>query len=177
MSLNLDNMLKAMHNSVIEAQKLTEQQHIRMLKRYFYLDENKEGNVTDNLGKPRTIPLKLPYVNKENQIQYSEVDIPIISITPPTSVKIKKMKISFEAQISGFENQKTKKKGFSLLSLNKNQVKEEEKHSGPIMLDLKDSRGNGKNGSMAKIEIEFENGEAPEAVARINDHIIRSFPF
>ena len=128
------------------------------------------------------MPLKLPYVNNENRIIYSEVEIPLISIIPPTSIKIKNMKIAFEAQISGFENQETKKKGFNLfgvLNRDKNNIekKEESSHEGPLMLDLKDSRGIKDAGTMARIEIEFENGEQPEAVARINDQIIRTFPF
>lgn len=183
MGLNLDNMLKAMHNSVIEAQKLTEQQHVRMLHRYFYIDKTKEEIDPEDFGKPKTMPVKLPYVNKEGVIEHEEVDIPIISITPPTSIKIKNMKISFEAQISGFENTSKKRRGFNLLRAGKKdnvgkKEHEDDSHQGPLMLDLKNSRGaSGKGGTMAKIEIEFMNGEEPEAVARINDQIIRSFPF
>lgn len=190
MGLNLDNILKAMHNSVIEAQKLTEQQHVRMLNRYFFLDKTKEDFSPEQIGRPKTVSIQLPYLNSDNVIEYSEVDIPMISLSPPTSIKIKNMKISFEAQLAGFEEQQPKKKGFSLnifkgkdKDKDKNVLEEElnekepESHQGPLMIDLKNSRNSSGNGVMAKIEIEFENGDAPESVARINDQIIRTFPF
>jgi hypothetical protein len=184
MAIFLDNVLKAIHNSVIEAQKISEQQHMRTLGRYFYLnkDEDKmeeEGITVKDLGMPRNIEVKLPFVT-EDKINYHDVKIPLIALSPPSSIKIKNMKVSFEAKITGVDDSKKPERGFFKFFQSKDgqrQLKKPETDStpkGPIQLDL--TPGN-NNAGMAKIEIEFQNAEVPETFARINDHIVKSFPF
>jgi hypothetical protein len=171
MAANLDELLRSMHNSVIEAQKITDEQHLRSLKKYFKFNDD------DNTWVPVTVPLSLPAVNPEtNRVEYNSFDIPLIALNPNTSIKIKNLKMEFEAKISGFENEKErKKKSFSLiqfLSGNREEDPEDKGHSGPLQLNL----DNHKSGTMAKITMEFENSETPEAVARINDQIVKVLP-
>lgn len=184
MAIFLDNVLKAIHNSVIEAQKISEQQHMRAIGRYFYLNTDKEnmdkeGITLDDLGMPKNIHLKLPFL-EDNNINYHNVEIPLIALNPPSSIKIKNMKVSFEAKITGVDEKEKREKGFFKFLANKNdktkKVEKEEDNlpKGPIKLDLS---GNNSGAGTAKIEIEFMNSDIPETYARINDHIVKSFPF
>lgn len=180
MAIFLDNILKAIHNSVIEAQKISEQQHMRALGRYFYLNKeamDKEGIDVEDLGMPKNIDIKLPFI-EENKVQYRSVDIPLIALNPPSSMKIKNMKVSFEAKIMGVDANKEDKGFFKYLKKkNSDEVIKkdtDESAKGPIQLDL--TPGD-KSAGMAKIEIEFMNSDVPETFARINDHIVKSFPF
>lgn len=172
MSVELDNILRAIHNSVIEAQKLTEEQHMRTLNRFFFHGE--DGN---SLDKPKMVNMKLPF-GKGGRVEYEDVEVPLITLSPPSSIKIKNMKVEFEAKLTGFGEKEANKKGFSINGLFKKKVNEnssngEKMHQGPIKLNLD---GN-KTGTAAKIQIEFCGTEVPETIARINDHIIKSFPF
>ncbi|RXJ96107.1 hypothetical protein CRV00_02680 [Malaciobacter molluscorum] len=183
MAIFLDNVLKAIHNSVIEAQKISEQQHMRALGRYFYLNKDKEimakeGVTLDDLGMPRCIDVKLPFVIN-NEVKHHDISIPLIALNPPSSIKIKNMKVSFEAKITGVDESQKKEKGFFKFFQTKDGKHQLEKETdntpkGPIQLDLS---GENKNSGMAKIEIEFQNSDVPETFARINDHIVKSFPF
>lgn len=181
MSIFLDNVLKAIHNSVIEAQKITEQQHMRALGRYFYLNKEKmedEGIEIEDLGMPKMIDIKLPFP-EDNEISYKTVEVPLIALNPPSSMKIKNMKVSFEAKITGVDPKK-EERGFFKYFKKKNSDETVKKPTdtsakGPIQLDL--TPGNKDSAGMAKIEIEFVNSDVPETYARINDHLIKSFPF
>ncbi len=182
MGLLLDNVLKGIHNSVIEAQKISEQQHMRALGRYFYLNKNKEkmekeGVQIDDLGMPKSIEIKLPFA-EGNKVNYKDVDIPLIALSPPSSLKIKGMKVSFEASLMGVNKQEEEKGFFKYFKNHENSEaygSEDKTTKGPIVLDL--SGGGGKKSGTAKIEIEFVNDDVPETFARINDHIVKSFPF
>ncbi|QKF68519.1 DUF2589 domain-containing protein [Arcobacter venerupis] len=183
MAVFLDNVLKAIHNSVVEAQKISEQQHMRALGRYFYLSKDKdtmekEGITVEDLGLPKNVEIKLPFV-VDNKVNYHDVEIPLIALNPPSSIKIKKMKISFEAKLTGVDESEKREQGFFKFFKTKNGDKTIQKDTdnapkGPILLDLS---GDKNSGGMAKIEIEFVNSEVPETFARINDHIVKSFPF
>ncbi len=181
MAIFLDNVLTAIHNSVIEAQKISEQQHMRTLGRYFYLDNGKmehDGIEVEDLGMPKNIDVKLPFL-QEDTVKYHDVKLPLIALSPPSSMKIKNMKISFEAKITGVDNKKEGRGFFKYLKKkNSDEIikKEEDDNTakGPIQLDLSPGE---KGAGLAKIEIEFMNSDVPETFARINDHIVKTFPF
>ncbi|QKF82418.1 DUF2589 domain-containing protein [Halarcobacter ebronensis] len=183
MAIFLDNILKAIHNSVIEAQKISEQQHMRALGRYFYLDKNEEimeyeGVTIDDLGMPKNVDVKLPFI-EENELKYHDVQIPLIALSPPSSIKIKNLKVSFEARITGVDESQKREKGFFKFFKSKDgsrqlEKKDDNSSKGPIKVDFS---GDNKNAGVAKIEIEFENSDVPETFARINDHIVKTFPF
>ncbi len=66
---------------------------MRALGRYFYLDEDEknmeyEGVTIDDLGMPKNVDVKLPFV-EENELKYHDVQIPLIALSPPSSIKIK----------------------------------------------------------------------------------------
>lgn len=193
----LDDLLKAIHNSVLKTQQLTEEQYFRVLQRYFHYNEEDRDN-PDKWGSPKMLPIKMPVVGKvvkkekgkvvkneegkdveEEKIVYETVDIPAIALVPPSGIKIKKMKVKFEASLNGFKYDDDKKvKGFNIHGFLKDKDEEidenEGLHSGPVTLKM------GRNlfgGTKAQIEIEFESTDQPETVARINDKIVSKMPF
>jgi len=173
----LDDLLKAIHNSVLKTQQLTEEQYFRVMRRYFNFNEE-DRDSPELWGSPKTIKMKLPAVINEEMI-YKEVDIPAIALVPPTGIKIKSMKVSFEASLGGFKYEDAKRvKGFSIDSFlsaeEKSKDVEKIKHNGPITLKMGRSLFGDQK---AKIEIEFESCEQPETVARINDKIVSKLPF
>lgn len=173
----LDDLLKAIHNSVLKTQQLTEEQYFRVLRRYFDFDEDNKKD-PDKWGSPKTITMKLPVI-KEDKLEYQSVEVPAIALVPPSGIKIKKMKVSFETSLDGFRDEGAGgKKGFSLRKLLKKEGETideaEEIHGGPITLKMGRTLFGGQK---AKIEIEFESCEQPETVARINDRIVSKLPF
>lgn len=173
----LDDLLKAIHNSVLKTQQLTEEQYFRVLQRYFYFNEEDRDN-PDKWGAPKMLPIKMPVVEGD-ELVYKTVKVPAIAMVPPTGIKIKKMKVNFEASLNGFKYDDSKKvKGFNIHEFLRNQdekIDEDEgKHNGPVTLKMGRTLFGGHK---AKIEIEFESAEQPETVARINDKIVSKMPF
>lgn len=177
MGLLLDDILKSIHNAVIEAQKISEQQHMRALGRYFYLNKNKEKMdeeeiKVEDIGMPKCIDLKLPFVEGD-KVNYNVVEIPLIALNPPSSMKIKNMKVSFEAKLTGVDEPKKSLGFFKYFKGHEKQPDDKAYTNQAIKLDLSGTN----SGGTAKIEIEFENSDSPETFARINDHIVKSFSF
>ena len=173
----LDDLLKAIHNSVLKTQQLTEEQYFRVLQRYFDFDE-KNRNDPEKWGAPKTLPIKMPVVEGDELI-YKTVEVPAIALVPPSGIKIKKMKVNFEASLDGFKYEDSDGvRGFSIDDFLKKEgevVDEKEMiHKGPITLKMGRTLFGGQK---AKIEIEFEGCEQPETVARINDRIVSKLPF
>ncbi|GFM35614.1 DUF2589 domain-containing protein [Desulfovibrio psychrotolerans] len=186
MAIKLDDMLRAMHNSVVRAQQISEQQHMRVLLRYFNFDD--ENATYDDLekGRPKVTVVQLPFV-ESGEVRYRAVELPLIALTPPSSLVIDTVRINFKASLTGFEEAKETKKGFdfktmvrAITGLGRDAVpviqmpvaESEDRHRGAPVMDMQ-----GKNpAAMADIEITFKNGDPPETVARIGDHIIRMLP-
>lgn len=185
MAIKLDDMLRAMHNSVVKAQEISEQQHMRMLKRYFnYDDENVTYDDLDK-GKPKVTTMQLPYLSG-GKVAYRSVEVPLIVLTPPSSLVIDEVKINFKANLTGFEEAKESKKGFDFRSMVRSFVGGKDRpeiemptaslkpdlHRGAPVMDM-----NAKNqAALADIEIKFKNGDPPETIARIGDQIIKMLP-
>ncbi len=53
--ISLDDMLRSIHNAILQTQQLTEQQHLRNLQSYFSEDEKKRGTYI-----PKTYRIRLP---------------------------------------------------------------------------------------------------------------------
>lgn len=87
--LKLSDIIKTVQYSVEEAKKISDEQHHRQLKRYFNED-----------GTPLTTRVKLPVYTSGTEISWRDVNIPLISLVPPTSI-----------QMSGIELEMKFKKG------------------------------------------------------------------
>ncbi len=188
MAIKLDDMLRAMHNSVVKAQQISEQQHMRVLQRYFNYDDKNATYDDLEKGRPKVTSVQLPFV-ENGEVKYRPVDLPLIVLTPPSSLMIDTVRINFKANLTGFEEAKESKKGFDFKSMLRSFTSKGESEKPVIELPLKDQpkgdmhRGapvmdmSAKNpAALADIEILFKNGEPPEAIARIGDQIVKMLP-
>lgn len=177
--VKLDDLLQAIHQSVIEAQTLTERQHIDQLINYFdwpegepKIDELVKTNPQLLLagGKPKTINLEVPNTNPHPDAPETQtLKVPLISLIPPSAIKIKSMLVEFKVSLGDLNSAVNKRK----LSLDKNP---EGTNSNALSVDLGGVGGGffTRKSSVAKIKIEFEATEPAESFLRINDHLIKS---
>jgi hypothetical protein len=163
--LSLDDLLRAVHNSVLKAQQLTEQQHMRQIRKYF-----DEDNIA--ICKRIWVPSNLPDAPDD---EYMPLDVPLMSLLPPTAIKIKNLKINFKVALKGlmkgYEIDKSQKR----LGFEKDEI---EVQKAPLEIDL-GGIGGGFFGAktkpiLADITIEFTGDEPSEAFMRINDHLIKT---
>jgi len=148
-----DYLLQAIHNSVLKAQELTEEQHIHQLRKYF-----------DEEGKPIMQKILVPSLDPDHEPEEMvPIQVPLMSLLPPSAIKIKEMKVDFEIglgkmntnEIDGLDNKET--------------------IQASLAVDLGGSGGLfSKKQSKAKVSITFEGGDPSESFLRINDHLIKS---
>lgn len=107
--IKLDDLLRAIHNAVISAQQITEQQHIRQLRNYFEWPEDAMPKGPDDLGnfkrgKARTWEIEIPDMRPgiEYQDKTVAMKVPIMSLVPPSAIRIENMVMEFQANINGF---------------------------------------------------------------------------
>ncbi len=183
----LDELLRSLHNAVLEAQKLTEQQHIRQLHKYFYWPDHSAGPgaegqhelhdgdiVSFEGGVARTWTIKVPDMRPDAPPgSMTDIVVPLMSLIPPSAIKIKNMSVEFKAGLGGLADaDHPQKTGTRYVP------GDPERHKGEIQLDLGGISGGffGKssNKQLAKIRIDFESGEPAESFLRINDHLVKS---
>ena len=94
-----DDLISAIQEAVIRAHETSEQQHVRMMKRFF----------NEETGEPEMLTLKIPFLHpNESDIQYKEVKVPTLCLVPFNSIKIKDIEVTAEVE---FENVKSDGKG------------------------------------------------------------------
>lgn len=173
---SIDELLQAIHNSVIEAQKIAEQQHIRQLFRYFEFPKKKNESGEEKPqwhepGKPRTIIIKIPNPRhdpgaKTGQEEYIDFHVPQISLVPPSSIQIKELSVRFKVRLSGFLGAAKKTRDPA--------TGEEIEISGPVHVELGGFFS--RKSQLADVSITFEATTPPESILRINDQFIKAFP-
>ena len=139
LSDSLDSVLRAIHNSVIEAQKLTQAQHERQIKHFFEEDG----------GHPKGMTIQVPDTRPDAKGTTREVEVPILALAPPTSIRMKEVSVDLTLNIQGFDP------GARHIAQG-----ETEENSGPIQVEF------AKDGD-TQVRIVFEGAEAPEALHRI----------
>lgn len=145
-----DQLLQAIHNAVLRAQELTEEQHIHQLDKYF-----------DEEGKPLIQEIQVPTLDPDDDPEaLVTLQVPLMSLLPPSAIKIKELRVSFKA------------------ALGKIKISDED-GDGPQApsLDIDTGGGGGlfgKNQSTADIDITFESGDPSESFLRINDYLVKS---
>lgn len=148
-----DYLLQAIHNSVLKAQELTEEQHIKQLEKYF-----------DDEGKPIMQKIQIPSLDPDHEEgQMVAIQVPLMSLLPPSAIKIKEMKVDFEI-------------GLGKMNINETDgLDDKETVQASLAVDLGGSGGLfSKKQSRAKVRITFEAGEPSESFLRINDHLVKS---
>jgi len=145
-----DLLLQTIHDAALKAQELTEEQHIQQLEKYF-----------DEEGKPLIKEIQVPSLDPEHKIDEMVVlRVPLLSLLPPTAIKIKELKIDFEVGLGKL----------------KGALDDDNKGLGSRLdIDMGGSGGMfGKAQSKAKVQITFEAGDPSESFMRVNDHLIKS---
>jgi len=145
---SLKGLLESIQEAIVGSQELMQQQHIDDLSKFL-----------DDDGNPITHKLKIPKgIDENGDQQFVEADVPLMTLSPPSSLRIKKLKISFEAMLTGHD-----------------EACEHSEKDAKIHLHL----GGGSlfnRGAKVKCEIIFEGTEPPEGWMRINDELMKVIP-
>ena len=141
----LDHLTKGLYDAVVQAQSLAENQHIEALSKYVNED-----------GTPKCMKMVL---NGEN------VDIPLATLAPQSSIRIKELKMNLKVKLNSFGKRKSKLGGGIF-------CKED---AGAISADLGSSILPTRN-NYANLEITFEGTDPPEGLVRLNNNLIKQIP-
>ena len=146
----LDHLLKGLQDSVTQAQALAENQHIEALKKFF----DKDGN-------PICMKVKIPDGSGKQQL----VNIPLVTLSPQGSIKIKELEMEFKVKLTSFGKRKSRIGG----GIFKNE------DAGAIDCDFGSSILPKRN-QYANVKITFEGTEPPEGIVRLNNNLIKQIP-
>ena len=141
----LDHLTKGLYDAVVQAQSLAENQHIEALNKY----------VNDD-GTPKCMKI---FINGEY------VDVPLMTLAPQSSIKIKELTMDLKVRLNNFGKRKSKCGGGIF----------RKKDAGAITADLGASILPTKN-NYANLKITFEGTEPPEGVVRLNNNLIKQIP-
>ena len=141
----LDHLTKGLYDAVVQAQSLAENQHIEALNKYINDD-----------GTPKCMKI---FINGEY------VDVPLMTLAPQSSIKIKELTMDLKVRLNNFGKRKSKCGGGIF----------KKKDAGAITADLGASILPTKN-NYANLKITFEGTEPPEGVVRLNNNLIKRIP-
>ena len=144
---SLQGLLKSIQGAIVGAQEMMQNQHIDELAKFFNDD-----------GTPKTQKMMLPRIDKDGNQEWVEVAVPLIVFSPPSSLRIKKLKVDFDAIMSGIGNKENEDDG-------------DEKRCVHLHLG-----GMFNRGAKVHCEIQFEGTEPPEGWMRINDELVKVIP-
>ena len=141
----LDHLTKGLYDAVVQAQALAENQHIESLGKYV----NKDGT-------PKCMEM---VINNE------KVNVPLATLAPQSSIKIKELRMDLKVRLNSFGKRKSKLGGGIFCK----------KDAGAISADLGSSILPTKN-NYANLTITFEGTDPPEGLVRLNNHLIKQIP-
>ena len=141
----LDHLTKGLYDAVVQAQALAENQHIEALGKYINED-----------GTPKCMKM---VINGEN------VNVPLATLAPQSSIKIKELKMDLKVRLNSFGKRKSKLGGGIFCK----------KDAGAISADLGSSILPTKN-NYANLTITFEGTDPPEGLVRLNNNLIKQIP-
>ena len=141
----LDHLTKGLCDAVVQANALAENQHIEALNKYINDD-----------GTPKCMKI---FINGEY------VDVPLMTLAPQSSIKIKELTMDLKVRLNNFGKRKSKCGGGIF----------RKKDAGAITADLGASILPTKN-NYANLKITFEGTEPPEGVVRLNNNLIKQIP-
>ena len=163
---SFDDLVEAITGAVIHARELLEAQHLDTINRYFK-DSNGDGKL-----EALTQTVQIPNAHTDKKDDFLEVEIPIFSLVPLNSLKLKEVEIEFDAYLSSLEEDDMPSAALKSLTEDKKTVtKRKQMHM--------EMSGNGYLGSKknnAKIRITMQGTEPPEGLIRINNHVLKQIP-
>ena len=141
----LDHLTKTLADAVSQTVDLLENQHIESLRKFVNED-----------GTPKCMKM---VVNGD------DVNIPLMTLAPQSSIKIKELKMKLKVRLNNFGKRKCKAGGGIF----------RKKDTGAISADLGASILPTRN-NYAELEITFEGTDPPEGVVRLNNNLIKQIP-
>ena len=137
----LDHLTKGLYDAVVQAQALAENQHIEALSKYVNED-----------GTPKCMKMV---------INGDDVNVPLITLAPQSSIKIKELTMDLKVKLNNFGKRKSRRGGGIF----------RRKDAGAVSVDLGSSILPSKN-NYANLKITFEGTDPPEGVVRLNNNLI-----
>jgi hypothetical protein len=156
-SESVANILRALHDAVLEAQRLSEEEHVRQLARYTF----GEQDGAELAGRPRLFSVRIPD-STTPATQDRVVDIPLLALMPPSSLKIRNLMVNFRAKLVGFVNDPGTVRAHQVVPT------DPPVHSGPLHAVLGAADG---DGDVVEFQVTFESADPPEAFARLVEHL------
>lgn len=141
----LDQLTKGLYDAVCQAQALADNQHIEALSKYVNED-----------GTPKCMKIV---------IDGNDVEVPLITLAPQSSIKIKELKMKLKVRLNKFGKRKSRLGGGIFCK----------KDAGAIDADLGASILPTRN-NYADLEVTFEGSEPPEGLVRLNNNLIKQIP-
>ena len=141
----LDHLTKGLYDAVVQAQALAENQHIEALGKYVNED-----------GTPKCMNM---VINGE------DVHIPLMTLAPQSSIKIKELTMDLKVRLNKFGKRKSRCGGGIF----------RKKDAGAVSTDLGASILPTRN-NYANLKITFEGTDPPEGVVRLNNNLIKQIP-
>tara|TARA_R110002020_G_scaffold41845_9_gene123017 strand:- start:298 stop:750 length:453 start_codon:yes stop_codon:yes gene_type:complete len=141
----LDQLAKGLYDAVCQAQALADNQHIEALSKYVNED-----------GTPKCMKIV---------IDGNDVEVPLITLAPQSSIKIKELKMKLKVRLNKFGKRKSRLGGGIFCK----------KDAGAIDADLGASILPTRN-NYADLEVTFVGSEPPEGLVRLNNNLIKQIP-
>ena len=141
----LDHLTKGLYDAVVQAQSLAENQHIEALGKYINED-----------GSPKCMDI---------MIGDQKVDVPLMTLAPQSSIKIKELTMELKVKLGSFGKRKSRFGGGIF----------HKEDAGAISADLGASILPKRN-QYASLKITFEGTDPPEGVVRLNNNLLKKIP-
>ncbi|MBL0389506.1 DUF2589 domain-containing protein [Tumebacillus sp. ITR2] len=153
------DLLAAIKDSVIQANAAAQQSSLESILTWFEKD-----------GSPKMTQIMLPSTQPGQSVE--TIQIPLITLIPLSSTKIDRLTVEFNVQFADLIA-KTDNNPFKQSSLGATV------ETPPNQKDLTSSfarRGKDSEPNLARIQIEIQGTEPPEALLRINDYLMKYLP-
>lgn len=162
---NFNDLIGAIQEAFLQVNKLSEMQHLDMLKHYFDEDNN-----------PVCIDVNYPNIAEDGSVVYHKASVPKLCLVPVSSLKLSEVLVDFKVklygkiQLKGKERQDDQDMLMSSNALGANKNKEPDAYLGYVSGGFGASRD---NDSYANISLKFTSEEPPEGLMRINDEMLK----
>lgn len=160
-TISLDQLVGALNQAVVEAQRMAEVQHLALMEDFFETD-------AEGVKTAKSVQVGVPSLTSDTP-QTDVIDVPLLSLVPLSSLTIKDLSLSFRARIMAAEEDENAESKDSAKSALGGTT------SRSLILDLKAPRMM-SNPIFADVQVTFQASDPPEGLVRINDRILKQIP-
>lgn len=152
------DLIAALQDAVIQANLIAQKAALRNLDEFFDANHN-----------PRTVDVNLPSHTSDSG--YVTVAVPVIALVPLASTVLDRLKVGFDVQFSTLMKQALE--SATPEAVFAQAIRTPERHN---LWSLFSRNQEASSANVAHVEIELKGTEPPEALARINDYLLRYLP-